>query len=206
MQNEWDRIWKGHQKLNFFGRMLKSSQKKVLWKILDKIASLPRNSKIIDVGCGTGSTLNLFRRFGYRNAIGADFSEESLKICNKLFGYQKNRDVFQMDARKLKLRTKSFDMVFSDGVLEHLPDMSKSLSEFARVSKRYVLLFQPNQKSVFGLVKDFVSKHHDVSWEREYEYSKNDYVAPLENNGFKLIASGSINFNEMMWLLFERSK
>lgn len=204
MEKGWDDIWHHHTKLNWFGRRLKSSQRKILLKVLNKI-KLEKNSKIIDIGCGTGSMINFFREFGYKNSVGIDASEESLKVCSKLFGYKKNKDVFQMDARKIKFGAKSFNLVFSDGMLEHLPSLDKALSEFARISKKYILLFQPNQTSVFGRVKEFASKHHHVSWEKEYEYSKEDYVKPLEKKGFKLIGSGSINFNEMIWLLFEKS-
>lgn len=204
MSEGWDKIWQRHSKLNLFGRRLKSSQKKNLQKILSKI-KLAKNSKILDVGCGTGSTLNFFREFGYKNAIGADASPESLIVCNKLFGYKKNRDVFLMDAKKIKFKSNSFDMVFSDGMLEHLPSLNDTVSEFSRVSKKYILLFQPNQSSIFGMIKEFASKHHEVSWEKEYRYSKKDYIKILEKNSFRLIGSGSINLNEMMWMLFEKS-
>jgi cyclopropane fatty-acyl-phospholipid synthase-like methyltransferase len=84
---DWDEIWENFKGLNWFGRRLKKEQGRVLKKILSEI-KLARSAKIVDVGCGPGFTLSLFRGLGYDNSIGIDLSNNSLTLCNKLFGFK----------------------------------------------------------------------------------------------------------------------
>jgi cyclopropane fatty-acyl-phospholipid synthase-like methyltransferase len=53
-------------------------------RILEKIR-LKKSSRILDVGCGSGFTLHIFRSLGYSNSIGIDNSTESSKLCEKKF-------------------------------------------------------------------------------------------------------------------------
>jgi ubiquinone/menaquinone biosynthesis C-methylase UbiE len=204
MKKGWNEIWGEYSDLNWFGRQLKKSQTKVLERIMGSIG-FPKSSKILDVGCGTGSTLKMIRSLGYGNSVGVDFSAGSIEFCGKKFGFRKGKDVVVMDARKLKFRKGSFDMVFSDGMLEHLPNIDKAIGEMARISRKYVLLFQPNQASVLALLKDIAPKLKKVSWEKEYPYSKSDYIASMKKHGFRLMDSGSVHFMEEVWLLFVKS-
>src|SRR3990170_3055158 len=200
MKSNWEEIWGNYGNLNWFGARLKKSQKKTLQSVLKKM-HLTKRANILDVGCGTGSTLKMFRDFGYKNSFGADFSKESIKVCQKLYGFEAGKDTFVRDARNLKFKSRAFDLVFSDGMLEHLPSIDKAVAEMCRVSKKYVLIFQPNQSSFFSKIKELVSKFKEVSWEKEYPYSKMDYETKFAKYGFKLADEGSLNANEMMWLL-----
>jgi SAM-dependent methyltransferase len=202
MEKSWNEIWRDFKGLNWFGRRLKKEQRKVLKKILDEI-KLPRNAKITDVGCGSGFTLALFREFGYKNCIGIDYSKNSLFLCKKLFDFKNGKDVFLMDARDIKFSNNSFDLVFSEGLLEHFEDFLPIAEEFCRISKSWILLFQPNPASLVGWGKRFVEKVK-ASWAKEYFYRKEDYIKVFSKFGFDLISSGGINFNELMWLLFKR--
>jgi ubiquinone/menaquinone biosynthesis C-methylase UbiE len=203
MERGWNEIWKDFKGLNWLGRRLKSEEEKVLKKVLEEI-KLPKKAKIIDIGCGSGFTLSFFRRLGYNNSIGIDSSKNSLIIANKLFNFKNGRDVFLMDAKSIKFPDNSFDLVFSEGLLEHFKNFTIVVKEFCRVSKTWILLFQPNQVSVYGRLKRFLENFMKVSWEKEYPYRKIDYVKAFSEFGFKLVDSGGINFNELMWLLFKR--
>lgn len=121
MRKSWDEIWKNFKGLSLLGRILKRKQKKTLNKILKKI-KLPKNAKIIDIGCGSGFTLAFFRELGYKNSIGIDLSRNSLALCNKFFGFKNGKDVFLMDARNINFSDNSFDLVFFDGLLENFED------------------------------------------------------------------------------------
>jgi ubiquinone/menaquinone biosynthesis C-methylase UbiE len=201
----WNEIWKDFKGLNWFGRRLKKEQRKALKKILYKI-ELPKDAKIIDIGCGAGFILAFFREFGYKNSVGIDNSKNSLKICEKFFNFKEGKDIFLMNARNIKFSNNSFDLVFSDGLLEHFEDFSDIAKEFCRISKSWILLFQPNQTSLFGKLKRFTENFMKVSWEKEYLYKKEDYVKTFSKFGFKLVDSGGINFNEQMWLLYKKEE
>lgn len=165
---------------------------------------LPKNAKIIDVGCGTGLTLNFFRNNGYNYSIGIDNSKNALNICKKLFDFIIGKDIFWMYADDMKFPNSYFDLVFSEGLLEHFINSSRIIREHCRISRKYVLIFQPNHNSFFGLIKRIIERFGKASWEREYFYAKEDYINLFLKYNFKLINNGGINFNELMWLLFKR--
>ena len=95
----WDDEWGHFKKRNFFGRRLLNCLKKINKRILSEI-NLPKNARILDMGCGVGETLLGFRELGFKNSIGIDASMSALKICEKR-GLKINKDVFIMDALKL---------------------------------------------------------------------------------------------------------
>jgi SAM-dependent methyltransferase len=202
-RKNWDEIWEEYHGLNWLGRRLSSSQKKTVGKILSKI-NLGISSKIIDMGCGKGFTLHHFRSLGYKNSIGVDKSENSIRLCESLFGFRLGKDVFQMDCRKTDFKSGSFDLVFSEGMLEHFQDFSPFVKEMARLSGKYILIFQPNPTSLFGEAKRFFQRIGVMSWEFEFFYDKYSYMETFENFGFRLVDSGGINLGEEMWLLFEK--
>jgi len=196
----WDEIWKNFKGLNWFGRRLKNKERKVLKKILEEIKLL-KSAKIID-GCGTGFTLAFLREFGYSNSIEIDLSKNSLAICNELFNFKSGKDVFLIDAKHINFPDNSFDFVFSDGLLEHFEDFTTIAKEFSRVSKSWILLFQPDPTSLFGRLKRFAENFIHFSWEKENFYRKEEYVKVFSRS----VNSEGINFNKQMWLLLKKVK
>jgi hypothetical protein len=73
-----------------------------------------------------------------------------------------------------------------------------------RVSKGMILLVQPNQDSLVGIIKRIREKQNKSSWAPEHYYHRKYYEWALK--GFDLVKSGSINFQEEMWLLFKRKE
>ena len=202
----WNEIWDKYEAPNYFGRRLHQQRIKTLAKIL-KSTELALDATIVDVGCGSGSTLEIFRNLGYLNSTGVDGAEQSLITSEKLFGFIKDKDIFLADARQLPFQDRSFDLVFSQGLLEHYEQKSEAMQivkELCRLSRKYVLLLQPCQSSIFGLAKRLYEKLGRPSWEKEYGYSKKDYIRLFDNSGFALLDAGSSNFQEEMWLLFSR--
>ncbi len=199
----WDDIWVGYEP-NFLARRVKRAQAKTLARILGPI-ELPKDSKIIDVGCGSGFTLSVFRNLGYLNSIGINISPHGLELCSQLFDFKKGKDVLLMDATNIEFPDNSFDLVFSDGLLEHFEEPPLDIvRESCRISRKWILLFQPDQTSLFGRVKWLWQKIGKASWEKDYPYSKSDYINMLTKFGGSLVGSGSFNLHEFMWLLFSK--
>lgn len=202
----WDDIWRKRKGFNFLARRLTRERANNLVRILSKI-ELPKDSKIIDIGCGSGSCLAIFRNLGYSHSIGIDVSQNALEACNRLFSFEEGKDTFLMDVRRVEFPDNSFDLVFSQGMLEHLQEPPLDMvGEFCRIARKWVLLFQPNQTSLFGRVKWLWQKIGRASWEKEYHYSKQDYLSMLAKFGFSLVASGNINLQEEIWLLFTKER
>jgi len=91
--------------------------------------------RVLEVGCGAGYDAYAFCRSGaHYTAI--DITSENIERTKKhlsLFGFES--DVHLGDAENLDFPDGSFDVVFSNGVLHHIPDISRSFNEIQRVLK-----------------------------------------------------------------------
>lgn len=55
----------------------------IIHKTVDIIAGLSRDSKIIDVGCATGNTLDVLKKKGFTNIYGVDSSHDMIEEAYK---------------------------------------------------------------------------------------------------------------------------
>jgi SAM-dependent methyltransferase len=131
------------------------------------------NSKILDVGCGTGGNLEMLEKFGA--AEGVDVSDDALEFCKS-----KGLKVHKGLAEKLPFADESFDIVTALDVVEHLDDDIAGLKEMFRVTKTggKSLIFVPAFMWLWG-VQDDVSNHR-------IRYTKKQIVERLEKAGFKV--------------------
>ncbi|MFC2010269.1 class I SAM-dependent methyltransferase [Chloroflexota bacterium] len=89
--------------------------------------------KVLEVGCGSGIDSAEFARHG-AIITSTDFSESSVQSTRELFEEANlQADVVQADARALDFEDNTFDCVYSFGVLHHIPNVEKALSEIKRV-------------------------------------------------------------------------
>ena len=103
------------------------------------ISLLPKGSRILDAGCGSGQHSLYFKEDGY-SVDGIDLSEKMLKIAKKRVHGCKFK---KMDLRELKYKDSVFDAVFAAYAIIHIKkdDVVKALKEFNRVLKNNGLLF-----------------------------------------------------------------
>jgi ubiquinone/menaquinone biosynthesis C-methylase UbiE len=98
--------------------------------------------RVLDVGCGTGQSRQLYiDRSKVYAAI--DLAEAALKVARNHFS-----DAFwiKADACQLPFEDNSWDVVAFSSVLHHIPDFSIALREAYRVLRPggYVFAFDPN--------------------------------------------------------------
>ena len=101
-----------------FSSLIDKSEKSILPKLLDE--QLPYNSKILEVGCGTGQLTNFLKRYG-RTLVGTDISIESLKLAEKFREENEIDNVrfIRMNLFKPCFKEESFDVIISNGCLHH---------------------------------------------------------------------------------------
>lgn len=121
---------------------------------------LNQNAQILDIGCGQGPALNLFREKGYLSAVGITLNDEDLLICQ-----QNGHNVQKMDQSFLEFPDASYDLIWARHVIEHSIFPYFTLSEFSRVLRPGGILYlevpapetschhetNPNHYSVLGL-------------------------------------------------------
>ena len=131
----WDKVWKNKKyttdyQLRFY-KYLKDLKEN----------SLNNESKVLEVGCGSGGGLDVFKGL---ELYGIDISNESLKACK-----EKGINTINCDARDIKFEDNIFDFTFSSGLVEHFnpQDRKQIINEMIRVTKPHgqILVIIPNK-------------------------------------------------------------
>lgn len=115
---------------------------------IGKAVPLNGNTTLLDIGCGNGI-----------------YSYHFAQLCGKVTGIDSSRNmlsenpcanVAQGDAEHLPFAANSFDVAFEANLLHHVNDRAKVVQEMARVSRRWVILIEPNRYNplmlAFGLL------------------------------------------------------
>ena len=126
------------------------------------IESLPRGSRVLDLGAGNGRHAQILSRRG-NHAVALDFSRRLLMIgraSERGIGDAVRIDWVGGEATKLPFRNESFDAGLCIAVLHHLPleaDRLAALGELRRVLRRHAPVFvsvwvreQPRFQSVLA--------------------------------------------------------
>jgi SAM-dependent methyltransferase len=97
-----------------------------------------RGKRVLDAGCGTGRHAYFAAKYGANEVVGLDLSE-AVETARRVLSPLENAEVVQGDLLRPPLRTAAegggFDLVYSIGVLHHLPDPYegfRSLLRFVR--------------------------------------------------------------------------
>lgn len=105
---------------------------------IKKHINFTKNMEILDVGCGNGFFTYYLSKFA--DTVGLDYSRYMLSInpCNTLV---------QGSALSLPFKNETFDLVFCSDLLHHVEDPTIVVREMKRVSKKYVVLSEPNRNN-----------------------------------------------------------
>lgn len=148
-------------------------------------ARLPRNGTVLDIGCGSGQTLDWFsRQFGAWRGVGCDISVDAVTAAGRL-GFA----ITQASALALPYRAASADVVISLDVLQHVPlggGDAAALGEMRRVLKPGGWLFIRTNAQSFPATPD----DHEFQFHR---YEPNELRSKLESAGFVVKRLSRVN-------------
>lgn len=94
---------------------------------------LNKKGKVLDVGCGTGRwTKYICKKVGFVEAIDPS---KAVISASKLLKGEENVRITMAEVSNLPFEKASFDLVFSLGVLHHIPDTKKAIIDCVEMVK-----------------------------------------------------------------------
>ncbi|MBN1974702.1 MAG: class I SAM-dependent methyltransferase [Sedimentisphaerales bacterium] len=107
---------------------------------------LDNESRVLDVGCGSGSILNDIRKRTGCQVYGVDISENAVQTAKELYGI----DIFKGDIKDSTWQDNYFDVITAWQYLEHVNDPNQNVEKMCRLLKNsgWLILGIPNYKSL----------------------------------------------------------
>jgi ubiquinone/menaquinone biosynthesis C-methylase UbiE len=179
--NLWDSFWKSGRHLDFFvriGRLIPAGPWDFHWRWKRYNMFLQglgiRNPRIVELGCGTGiMTFRMLQEYG-GEAVLVDSSEEALRTARKCcrdMGIPDERVTFAREDVFSFRDSEGFDIVHSQGLIEHFPDQSRIIEQHTMLARKggHVLILAP-RPSIFYR-----------SFRKLYEYVYGSWLFGYEN-------------------------
>lgn len=194
LYESWNQQWMNAERedrITLLGRLMFRSKKKLLKAVIKDLAP----ESILEAGCGLGHTMSIYEELNL-NYLGIDISSNAVEFCRG-----KNLHAVQKDIENV---TQTYQLVSSDGMLEHFIDFRYYANHLMRVSNRYVLLIQPNHESFWGRTMVYLSEMIQPNKNvYEYNYRICDFINTFESNGFKTIRNLPIFLDVFRLLVFQ---
>jgi SAM-dependent methyltransferase len=150
---------------------------------------LPRESRILDMGCGSGYFMVKMNELGYGNIVGVTMDDDDIKECRA-----KGLDVIKQDMTFSDFPTGEFDLLFCRHAIEHSAFPLLTLCEFNRITKAggtvYIEVPSPNQdrkhednQNHFSIMGDkmwsslFKRVHFKIDVANAFTFSLQDEIA-----------------------------
>ncbi len=123
---EWDQFYLdnwGHSKIDINNAVM---------------SGLPKDARILEVGCNIGMQLRGFQRMGFTNLYGVELQAYAVEKAKQI---TENINIIQGSGFELPFKDGFFDLVCTNGVLIHIApkDHQAFMSEVYRCSKKYIM-------------------------------------------------------------------
>ena len=151
------------------------------------LSKVPRDSRILDVGCGYGEYMELFREMGFSNVSGLDTDRKAL---------EGQECVVLCAGESMPFKPSSFDVVTCISVLEHAEDDRRVLDEIRRVLRPGGIAIIVVPSSAYPFTYDPVNAFLRPfgrrvgigmwAWGHRRLYEKRLFEGMLLRNGFRI--------------------
>lgn len=166
-------------------------------------SSLPRESRVLDAGCGTGYNLSWLRDLYGVHAVGLDYYAKALALTQA----RGEQELIRADASLLPFRCEAFDLVTSFDVLTHIQEEDSrlhALREFHRV-------LRPGGRVLVRVAAfEWLRSSHDEEILTYHRYSRGELRAVMVKAGFELVRVTFANFllfpAAAAWRLLKKAK
>ena len=131
-------------------------------------------ARVLEIGCGTAIDSYILAEKSNAEITGIDLSVPSIKVAARCGAYF-NRPILlaAADATRMPFASGTFDIVFSQGVVEHFRDPSAMLVEQLRVMKHggILVINVPQKRTGYTRYKHSQMADGTWPWGWETEYS-----------------------------------
>ncbi len=165
------------------------------------LKKIPKNAKILEIGCGNGFVLEKIYKLGYKNVFGVEPSIDAVNKSSKLI--KKN---IKINILKPGLfEPKSFDFIFFFQTFDHIPNPNDYLKECFKILKPngFILSFNHNIDSLSSKILGEKSPIIDI--EHTCLYSPKTINVIFKKNGFKTLRiyspKNTLSIKHLFWLM-----
>jgi pseudaminic acid biosynthesis-associated methylase len=140
------------------------------------LEKIPRDARLLEVGCNCGNQLLLLQEMGFTNLWGAEVQSYALESARaRVQGAQ----LSQASALDLPYEDGYFDLVFTSGVLIHIApaDLPRALDEIHRCARTWIWGSEYYAEEVTHVN---YRGHDDLLWKMDYAKSFLDRFDDLE--------------------------
>lgn len=134
------------------------------------LCGVPRDARVLEVGCNVGMQLHLLARMGFENLFGVEINSLAVERARRL-NTGLPIDVVKGSALELPFPDDSFDLVYTSGVLIHIhPDDLPSVQrEMVRCTRRWVWGFEYHAPS--GHVEIPYRGERNLLWKADFAHT-----------------------------------
>jgi len=199
LYQKWENVWSKlkeketkNGKETLVAKIITKDKIKILRKILTEIN--PKSA--IEIGCGLGFTFSVFKELGI-DALCIDVSKTAVKICR-----QKNLNSVE---QKLEDTTEKYDLVFSDGVLEHFLNFEPYAQKMTEISRKYIIIIQNDHCNFLGKTLTYLTEIFRASKNvMEYNYTIDDFIDIFKKYDYELVTTKNIFYGTFKLILFKK--
>lgn len=167
------------------------------------IGDLPRDSKILEVGCNTGQQLEGFQRQGFTQLYGVELQWYAVEQAQSRLHHI---NVLQGSGFDLPFRDNYFDLVCTNGVLIHISpdDLPRIMKEMCRCTRRYIMGFEYYAEETQSIN---YRGNDGFMWKADYARLFCDYLSNLQTVKKEIVpyVSEAERGNEDCLYLLEKS-
>lgn len=190
--DEWEEFWQKGSGPTPLGRYIHREKLRQIRRLL----AGKDISDCIDVGCAMGHMLSLLLKIT-GSAVGIDISQTAVDRCRA-------RGLLAFREDLLEHRNK-YDLVFSDGLIEHFEDFRPFVAGLCRLSKRYVMIAQTDHSTLIVRIliklENLFKPGVNVP---EYPHLLSSFIEEFSRHSFRLLSRGSVLMGGYKVLLFKR--
>jgi SAM-dependent methyltransferase len=182
--NEW--LYTAHIYDEGNSQMHESLTKSITEKYIDPL-NIPKDAKIMDLGCGPGYFLDQMKSRGYTDVTGVTLSPGDVKICEDKGHTIKKYDLSFLP-QKDGYYDESIDFLFLRHALEHSPYPIFSLMEYNRVLKQFGKIYIEVPAPDCPRAHEYNLNHYSI-------LGHNQLAALLQRTGFAIDRFEDFNFD-----------